>query len=53
VARQAYLAALSAGGSAHPYEILKEAGLDMADASVYQAVVNRMDEVLDQVEALL
>jgi oligoendopeptidase F len=51
--RDNYLSVLKAGGSDHPVEILKRAGLDMTGPSPYQALVAQFSSVLDQAEALL
>lgn len=52
-ARDNYLRLLAAGGSVPPYQALKNAGLDMATPAPYQAVVKRMDRIMDDMEALL
>ncbi len=52
-ARDAYLAALSAGGSASGYEILKNAGVDLATAAPYDRLIQRMNDLMDQAEDLL
>jgi len=52
-ARDIYLDFLKAGGSDYPVEILKEAGLDMTSPAPYNAVIDRMDAVMDEIEALL
>jgi oligoendopeptidase F len=51
-ARQRFLALLSAGGSDYPYELYKQAGLDMATGTAYRALVARMNRLLDQIEEL-
>ncbi|MBS0479521.1 MAG: oligoendopeptidase F [Proteobacteria bacterium] len=51
--RDNYLSVLKAGGSDYPYDILRRAGLDMASAAPYQAVVAQFKDTLDQVEALI
>lgn len=52
--RDQFLNVLKAGGSDHPHEILmKQAGLDMTKPDAYQAVVRRMNAIMDQMEALL
>ncbi len=48
-----YLDVLKAGGSRYPYELLKEAGIDMASKAPYEALIGRMNEIMDQIEALL
>ncbi|NIJ06776.1 oligoendopeptidase F [Sphingomonas vulcanisoli] len=52
-ARDRYLGVLRAGGSDYGYEILRKAGLDMATAAPYQAMVGTFSKLLDQAEALL
>ena len=52
-ARKTYIDFLKAGGSDYPVEILKDAGLDMASPEPYNAVIDRMDKVMDQIEAIL
>ena len=52
-ARETYLNFLKAGGSDYPVEILKDAGLDMTTAAPYNAVIDRMDKVMDEIEAIL
>ena len=48
-----YLDFLKAGGSDYPVEILKDAGLDMASPAPYNAVIDRMEVVMDEIEAIL
>ncbi len=48
-----YLALLKAGGSGHPYELVKQAGVDLATPAPYQALVARMNAIMDQIEAVL
>ncbi|MDB5396550.1 MAG: oligoendopeptidase family protein [Rhodospirillales bacterium] len=50
--RDTYLNVLKSGGSDYPYDILKKAGLDMASPAPYQAIVARMNMLLDQMEKL-
>ena len=52
-ARDDYLAVLSAGGSRHAYELLQEDGIDLATDAPYDALIARMDRVMDQIEAIL
>ena len=52
-ARDTYLKLLASGGSMPPYQALKNAGLDMASPAPYQALIKRMDTLMDQMEALL
>ena len=51
--RDAFIDVLKAGGSDHAYNILKEAGLDMAKPEPYRATVRRMNDIMDRIEALL
>ncbi len=52
-ARDDYLAVLSAGGSRHAYELLQEFGIDLATDAPYDALIARMDRVMDQIETIL
>ena len=52
-ARDRFIAMLKAGGSDYPYELYKKAGLDMATPAPYQALLARMNHILDQIDALL
>ncbi|MFG6466249.1 M3 family oligoendopeptidase [Roseateles sp. BYS87W] len=52
-ARENYLKLLASGGSVAPYQALKNAGLDMASPAPYRALVQRMDRIMDEMEALL
>ncbi len=51
-ARERYLNILRAGGSRYPYELVKEAGVDLATPAPYQAIVARMNRIMDQIEAI-
>ncbi len=51
--RDNYLSVLKSGGSDYPVDILKRAGLDMASAAPYRAVVATFKDTLDQCEALM
>ena len=44
---------LRAGGSDYPYELLRNAGVDLATAAPYQSVVTRMNTIMDEMELLL
>jgi oligoendopeptidase F len=48
-----YLTLLRAGGSDHPYELLKTAGVDMATGAPYDAMARRMNAIMDEMEAIL
>ena len=52
-ARDDYLAVLSAGGSRYAYELLREYGIDLATDAPYDALIARMDRVMDQIETIL
>ncbi len=52
-AREDLITVLKKGGSDDAYSILKDAGLDMATPEPYQALVRRMENVMDRIEALL
>lgn len=51
--RETYLNVLRAGGSKAPVASLQAAGLDMNSAAPYQAVIKRMNAIIDEMEALL
>ncbi|MEJ2522775.1 MAG: oligoendopeptidase F [Gammaproteobacteria bacterium] len=48
-----YLDLLKAGGSDYAYELLKEAGVDMATPEPYRATFRRMNDIMDQIESIL
>ena len=50
-ARDTYIAFLKAGGSEHPYELFRQAGLDMASPEPYEALIRRMNDLMDAFEA--
>ncbi|HEY5899291.1 MAG TPA: oligoendopeptidase F [Burkholderiales bacterium] len=51
-ARERYIRLLSAGGSDYPYELVKQAGVDLATPAPYRAVIARMNRIMDDIEAL-
>lgn len=51
--RDRYLRVLRAGGSDYGYNILRNAGLDMAGAQPYRLIIDSFSKTLDQAEALL
>lgn len=51
--RDAFIDSLKAGGSDDAYSILKTAGLDMASPEPYQAIIKRMDDIMNRIEVLL
>jgi len=52
-AAERFLELLRAGGSDYPYELYKRAGIDMASPAPYQALIARMNRIMDDIEALL
>jgi oligoendopeptidase F len=52
-ARERFVTMLKAGGSDYAYELYRRAGVDLGEAAPYQALVRRMDRILDEVEALV
>lgn len=44
---------LRAGGSDYPYQLLLDAGVDMAKPEPYRAVIKKMNEIMDELEVLL
>lgn len=48
-----YVDLLGAGGSDYPYELVKTAGVDLASPAPYQALVKRMNGIMDEIEAVL
>ena len=52
-ARRDYLAVLSAGGSDYAYDLLRNAGIDLATDAPYDALIARMNRVMDDIEAIL
>jgi oligoendopeptidase F len=51
--RDAYLAMLSAGSSRYAYDMLKEAGVDMATSEPFAAAMREMNKTIDAMEAIL
>lgn len=51
-ARARFIDLLKAGGSDYPYDLYKKAGLDMATPAPYQALIARMNRLMDQIDAL-
>jgi oligoendopeptidase F len=48
-----YVDLLRAGGSDYPYELVKTAGVDLASPAPYQALVTRMNRIMDEIETIL
>tara|TARA_R110002110_G_scaffold140729_2_gene328227 strand:+ start:344 stop:2215 length:1872 start_codon:yes stop_codon:yes gene_type:complete len=44
---------LRAGGSDYPYELLKNAGVDLSKPAPYRSIVAKMNRVMDEMEKLL
>ncbi|HOP50202.1 MAG TPA: oligoendopeptidase F [Ignavibacteriales bacterium] len=44
---------LKAGSSKYPIDVLKDLGVDMNDPKTIKAVINRMNELMDEMETLL
>ncbi|HEY2068863.1 MAG TPA: M3 family oligoendopeptidase [Rhizomicrobium sp.] len=51
-ARDRYIRMLKAGGSDYPYTLYKQAGLDMATPQPYEALIARMNRIMDQIDAI-
>jgi oligoendopeptidase F len=49
----AYLGLLSAGGAGYPYDLLVDAGVDLARPEPYQVLMRRMGRIMDEIEELL
>ena len=52
-ARERYLKLISAGGSDYPYDLVKAAGVDLATPEPYDALVKRMNRIMDEIEKIL
>ncbi|MDP2470292.1 MAG: oligoendopeptidase F [Candidatus Palauibacterales bacterium] len=52
-AAAAYLDLLRAGGAGYPYDLLVEAGVDLAGPEPYRALMRRMGHIMDEIESLL
>jgi oligoendopeptidase F len=52
-ALERFVALLSAGGNGSPYELVKAAGVDLATPAPYQAIAARMNQIMDEIEAIL
>lgn len=48
-----YINLLRAGGSDYPYNLLKNAGVDLATEAPFKAMIKRMNLIMDEMEALL
>ena len=52
-AQEDFINLLKAGGSDYPYELMKNAGIDMSTAAPYRALIERMNNIMNQMEAIL
>ena len=52
-ARERYLGLLKAGGSRYPYELLREAGVNLASPGPYRALEAQMNWAMDEIEKLV
>ena len=52
-ARDAYLKMLSSGSSKYAIDLLKDAGVDMTTSTPFNAAMAEMNQVMDEIEALL
>ncbi|WP_417348694.1 oligoendopeptidase F [Ferrimonas sp.] len=48
-----YLNLLKSGGSDYPYDLVKNAGVDLASAQPYEAIFKRMNRLMDEMETIL
>lgn len=51
-ARDRFVALLKAGGSDYPIDLYKKAGIDMTSDAPYEALMARMNRVMDEIDAL-
>lgn len=52
-ARDDYINVLKAGGSKKPYDMLKDAGVDLATSAPYDALIARMNRLMDEAEKIV
>jgi len=52
-AQQDFINLLKAGGSDYPYQLMKNAGIDMATPEPYRALISRMNGIMDEMESIL
>jgi oligoendopeptidase F len=52
-AKERYLGLLKSGGSRYPYELLKDAGVDLASPAPYQALAAQMNWAMDEIEKIV
>jgi oligoendopeptidase F len=51
-ARKRFIDLLKAGGSDYPFDLYKKAGIDMASPAPYKALIDRMNNLMDQIDKL-
>ncbi len=44
---------ISSGGADYPHNLVKAAGVDLATKEPYEALVKRMNRIMDEIEAIL
>jgi oligoendopeptidase F len=52
-ATERYLAVLKSGGSRYSYEMLRDAGVDLATPAPYEALMQQMNTIMDEIEQLI
>ncbi len=52
-AQEAVIDMLKKGGSEHPHDMFRAAGVDLESPEPYQAVITRMNVIMDEMETLL
>ncbi len=52
-ATKRYIQFLSAGGSKHPIDLLRDAGIDMTTDAPLELTIRKMNRVMDEIEALI
>lgn len=52
-ATQRYIDFISAGGSKYPIDLLKDAGVDMTTSEPFDKAIEKMNRIMDEIEALL
>lgn len=52
-AARSYRELLASGGSEYPYDQLVEAGVDLATAEPYEALMRRMSAIMDEIEEIV
>jgi len=51
--RDAYIGLLSAGSSRYAYDLLNDAGVDLATSAPFDAAMREMNRIMDEMEAIL